>query len=216
MNKFIISFLALFFLASSAEAYVEIGLNYSYRQQINDGVETSTNPEPGEVTSSTKIYGLSWAWYIWEYTALELNYSQSLNTVIDTRELSSTDSGTGTTTTFTQLTSEVKSQAQGVGLRQSFANRKARIIPSLSIGYAKLTSSGETTYQYKVNDVEQEDATLPQPQESENSAYVSVSLRIKLTQLMGLTFMGKSILPDFDTAELDKNIAYNAGFSWVF
>jgi hypothetical protein len=106
-------------------------------------------------------------------------------------------------------------KVQGVGLRQSFAGRKARIIPSLSLGYAKLTTSGETTYYLEESGVP-DVISYSDEQQTENSGYITFQLRLRLTQLMALTFSGRSVMPDFDTSQLSNNVSYSAGFSWVF
>jgi hypothetical protein len=209
IQRLLISFLILF--SFNSYSYVELGLNYSFRQQIIDDPNTIDTNDPKRSISTTKTYGFNWAWYIWEYTALEINYSESYNTVNDNREVDSSDGSI----TFTNVTSNTIQKVQGLGLRQSFANRKARFIPSLSIGYARLTTSGETEYEFTDSGTP-DTVSIAQEEQIFDSAYVALQLRFRFTQLMGITLLGKTVMPDFDTSQLSNNVVYSAGFSWVF
>lgn len=197
----------------SAYSYVDLSLSYTYSNRRIDGIETDTVTEEdaGEaVTTSTGI-SATWAWYIWEYTALEFNYSSSNETLTDTRQ--ATDSSG---LTIKQIESVVKTEVSGVGLRQSFASRKARIIPSLSLGYAQLTTEGTTTYTLQDGTDPEEEITIENDKEVSNSGYVAFQIRFRLTELMGLTLAARSVMPDFDTELAENNLTYSAGFSWVF
>jgi hypothetical protein len=205
-------FFLFIFISFSAEAYVDLNLSYSFTKRKIEGIENDLSDEdPGEAVTTTSGVSINWAWYVWEYTALELNYSTSDERLQDNRETTTDD----TTITIKQIDSLVKTQVSGVGIRQSFASRKARIIPSLSIGYAQLTTSGTTTYLLDNNGTEEE-LTIEQDKEVNNSGYVTFQIRFRLTQLMGLTLAAKSVMPDFDTDQAENNLTYSAGFSWVF
>ena len=201
-----------FILVGNAFAYVDLSLNYNFTQRRVDGMEpTSAIPEPGEATTTTEGWSINWGWYIWEYTALELNYSRSNERLVDNRQTSTTDE----TITIKKIDSLVSTEVQGAGLRQSFAPRKSLIIPSLAVGYARLTTSGETSYTIDDNGVEKE-MNLSRDREVYDSAYLTFQLRFRLSRLMGLTLAAKSVIPDFDTSKADDNLTYSAGFSWVF
>lgn len=200
------------FLTSNAIAYVDLGISYAYTKRRVEGAQiVGADEEPGEAITTTSRQGINWAWYIWDYTALELNYSESTERLVDNRETATDDN----TVTIKEIDSTVISTVQGAGIRQSFASRKSRFIPSISIGYAKLTVSGTTKYILDVNGTE-ETITLERDKETFNSSYATVQLKIRITQLMGLTFAAKTVMPDFETSEADKNLTYSAGFSWVF
>jgi hypothetical protein len=142
MKKYLI--LSLLILSNQVLSYVD--LNLSYTRSINKipGVETELNPEPGAALSTTDGYVLNWAWYMWEYTALELNYSRTSQRLQDDREVTTTSGAD--VIIIKEQDSTVITEVSGVGIRQSFANRTAAIIPSLSIGYAKYTTSGSIKY----------------------------------------------------------------------
>ena len=203
----------LFLTISNLYAYVDLSLSYTFTQRKIQGVETDTvtQEEAGQAITTSSGVSATWAWFIWEYTALEFNYSSSNERLLDDR--TATDS---TGLTIKQIDSLVKTEVSGVGLRQSFASRKSRIIPSLSIGYAQLTTEGTTTYTLQDGTDPEEKITIENDKETSNSGYVSFQLRFRLTKLMGLTLSARSVMPDFDTEQAENNLTYSAGFSWVF
>jgi len=206
------SVLILFLFISSAHAYVDLSVSYSFTKRKIEGAQDDlSEDDPGEAVTTTSGISANWAWYIWEYTALEFNYSSSDERLTDNRETQTDDS----TISIKEIDSLVKTQVSGVGIRQSFASRKATFIPSLSIGYAQLTTSGTTTYTLDNNGTE-ETLTLERDKEVFNSGYVTLQLRLRLTKLMGITLAAKSVMPDFDTTQAENNLTYSAGFSWVF
>ena len=199
-------------LAESASAYVDLSLNYHYTQRRFDGEDpTGTVENPGEAITTTQGWSANWGWYIWEYTALEFNYSQSKEKLVDDRESSTDDD----TITIKKVDSLVESEVIGVGLRQSFAHRKSVFIPSIALGYAKLVTSGRTHYVLDDSGVEKK-STLERDREVFNSSYITVQFRIRFTELVGLSLAAKAVMPDFDTSKGKDNLTYSAGFSWIF
>ena len=212
MRKMKAYLLLITFLSSSVYAYVDLGISYAFTKRKIQGAEiVGSDEDPGQAITTTTRQGINWAWYIWEYTALELNYSQSTERLLDNRETGTSDNSV----IIKQIDSTVVSTVQGAGIRQSFASRKARFIPSISIGYAKLTVSGTTKYLLDVSGAE-ETLTLERDKETFNSSYATVQLKIRITQLMGLTLAAKTVMPDFETSEAENNLTYTAGFSWIF
>ena len=192
-----------------AYSYVDLNLGYSFSVRQINGVETEANPEPGSAQTRSTGYSANIAWFLWEYTALELNFSHTTENLIDDRSVSDG------AITIEKVNSTVVTQTQGVGIRQAFASRKSRIIPTLSIGYAQFTTSGDTTY--TLNDGSSEaDLTIQQDQEVFSSSYAAFSLRFRLTELMGFTVAAKTVMPDFETDQAGDNITYTAGLSWIF
>ena len=211
MRKLFLIILTIVF-THNVYAYVDLAIQYTYAKRRIEGEQITGVPdEPGEAITVTEGYAINWAWYMWAYTALELNYSQSNQILTDTRETSTSDS----TVVIKGVESTIITIVQGAGIRQSFASQKATIIPSLSIGYAKMITSGKTDYDLDVSGTSTV-LSLKRDEETYNSSYASFQLRIRLTQLMGLTFAAKTVMPDFDTKQAENNLTYSAGFSWVF
>lgn len=212
MQKMIVCLLLTMFTTSIAHAYVDMGLHYSYTSRRIEGAEiVGSDKDPGEAITTTQGQGINWAWYMWEYTALELNYSQSTERLVDNRETSTDDASI----TIKEIDSTVISTVQGAGIRQALAGRKSTFIPSISIGFAKLTVSGKTSYTLDVSGTE-EQITLERDKETYNSSYATFQLKVRITKLMGLTFSAKTVMPEFETSEANNNLTYRAGFSWVF
>jgi hypothetical protein len=208
--------LVILLLATSynSYSYVDLNLSYSYTKRKIEGIDPvtgDTDSDYGQAISTSSGYHVNWAWNIWEYTALEFNYSERNEHLVDDREVTDTDSGI----TIKEVDSLIKTTVQGIGIRQSFANRKSAIVPTISIGYAKLTTSGETKYTLNQLSVDY-DITQIRDKEVYNSSYASFSLAFRITQLVRLTLMGKTVMPDFDTAQANNNLTYSAGLSWMF
>jgi hypothetical protein len=197
----------------NAFSYVDLNLSYTFSERRIEATDASgnNNPDLGVAISTTKGVSVNWAWYIWEYTALELNYSETDQLLEDNREV--VDSASGIT--IKEVNSLVRTVVQGAGIRQSFANRKASIIPSISIGFAKLITSGDTRYTLNQAGTDYE-VSLVRDREVYNSGYASFTLAFRITQLMRLTLMAKTVVPDFKTEEAKNNLTYSAGLSWMF
>lgn len=205
----------LFFLCQLSYGYVDLNLSYTYSVRRVEGVETLANPEPGAAQTTVTGYSLNWAWFMWEYTALEINYSSSTQSILDDREITTSDASTGDPVTIKEQDNTVMTEVAGVGIRQAFASRKSRIIPTLAIGYASFTTSGTTRFIIDYNGAE---GMVESEQEKEvfSSSYASFSLRFRLTQLMGLTLAARTVMPDFETQQASNNMTYSAGLSWIF
>ena len=205
----------LLFITTQAYSYVDFNLSYTHSIKKVDGIVTEAEPEPGSAQTTSIGYSANWAWYIWEYTALELNYSSTTQRLLDDREVSTTDASSGDPVTIKERDSIILTEVAGVGIRQAFASRKSRIVPSLAIGYAQYTTSGSTKYTIDFNGIE---GSFDQEQEKTifSSSYATFSLRFKITKLMGFTLAAKTVMPEFDTDQAANNMTYSAGFSWIF
>ena len=188
-----------------------MSLNYTHSIRQIPGAERTDDTDPGDAITTNSGYTLNWAWFIWEYTALEFNYSKFTERLVDDRPLTATDGSF----TLLKTDSTVVTEISGVGIRQAFASRKSAIIPSLSVGYAKYTTSGTTKTTIDISGTQYE-IDSEQDKEVFTSSYASFSLRFRITQLMGLTLAAKTVMPDFETAEAQNNVTYSAGFSWIF
>jgi hypothetical protein len=207
-------FLLLVLFTSQAFSYVDFNLGYTYSIKNIDGIETEAEPDPGSAQTTSTGYQANWAWYMWEYTALEFNFSSTTQRLVDDREVVTSD-GNGLPVTIKKIDSSVVTEVSGVGIRQAFAGRKARIIPALAIGYAKYTTSGSTKYTFDFDGTLGETESIQEP-EVYSSSYLTFSLRFRITQLVGLTLAAKAVMPEFETKEANNNMTYSAGFSWVF
>lgn len=210
MKKALIG-LVTFIFANSAIAYVDLSVNYTFSQRKIEGAEVEINQDPGEAVTRTEGWSINWGWYLWGYTAIEFNYSNSKERLIDDREVATDDASI----TILKIDSLVETEVIGAGIRQAFASKESLFIPSIAVGYAKFITSGSTVY--TIDDgTDVEDLNIERDKEVANSSYITAQLRIRLTKLMGFTFAAKSVMPDFDTSVMTDNLIYSAGFSWVF
>lgn len=199
---------------TTAYSYVDLNLSYTLSKRVVEGTETTAEPEPGSAEITSQGATVNWAWYIWNFTALEFNYGQTEELLKDNRKATSTNSS-GDEFTILEVDSKVTTEIAGIGIRQSFAGRKSAIQPTLSIGYAQYTTSGTTKYKIEEAGVPAE-FELEQDTNVFSSGYIAFALRFKLTELMGLTASAKAVMPEFDTSEAQNNVTYSAGFSWIF
>lgn len=207
--KFFLFFLLMIF-SYTALSYVDLNLSYTHSMRKIDGVETDSEPEPGSAVTTSNGYSVNWAWYIWEQIALELNYAKTEQKLTDDRKFT-LKSGID----ILKVESLVTTEVNGVGLRIAFANRKAAIIPNLSLGYARYTTFGVTEFEYD-DDGAKGTAKQERDKEVTASGYAAFSVRLRLTELMGFTLAAKTIMPDFNTSLAGDNVTYSAGFSWIF
>lgn len=189
-------------------SYVELGLNYSYSKQIVGEEENNV--------SISESNGGTWAWFMWEYTALEFNYAVINDTITDTNEqvvaLDDVNS-----ITIIETTSRIKTVVQGVGIRQALAPRKSKVVPMISIGYAKQISQGSTLYRFRVNDGEDEEEQENELDAQEiDSAFFGLSIRISFTQTFGINIGGKTVFPSSEPDKAKNNVRYMAGLTWLF
>ena len=200
-------------LATNLHAYVDLQLGFSFSNRRVEAIDAEGNVDEngGEATSSSRGVNINWAWYLWEYTALELNYAESEEIIEDSRVRASSDGAI----TFNNVRSTVKTKTQGVGVRQTFAPRSSRLIPSLSVGYARYITSGDTFYKYTSGGIDSE-TTIESEEEITNSSYATATLAIRVTKLMRVTLSARTVVPGVDFNEADKNITYSGGLSWVF
>jgi hypothetical protein len=204
MNRFKCTlFLITLCLSSQAFAFMELAGTYYYSKQTY-GTDNSS-------FSASRNYTGTLAWYMFEYTAIEGYYAVTEDTNFD-----DSDIVVDSTLSILSSKSKVLTTAYGFGIRQSLANRKARIVPAISVGIAKQKEDGEIVY--KINDngaITTTDPVSDSVTESELS-YVTISLKIKVTQTFGIKGSMTGTYPDFKISGEPDNIKYTAGISWVF
>lgn len=183
---------------------IELGGKFAYKKQ-NFGEDLKDN-------MVTSTYSGNIALYFWDYTALEFNFSSTRETTTTYGEIK-TDFGytvTGTQSVF-------KSQVYGVGLRQSFANRKAFFIPSLSLGYAKqfTRSTRDITFKNDTSgDIIVTSGALSKRRI--DSMFATFSLKFRLTKLLSLNSSVNTLLEAGEWNKAKDNLKYMVGFSWYF
>ena len=205
--KYLAFFLFTFGFSFTSFGYVDLSVNYTFSRNVIEPAAAVSGEDLGRAISTTEGYNAIWAWYIWDYTAIEFNFAQSINRVVDDRQIATDDESL----TIISSDSKVKTIVSGVGIRQSFASRKSTFIPSISIGYAEFVTSGTTTYELEDDGIRGE-VTIDQASQRQSSSYATVQLRIRITELLGLSLAAKTVMPEFDTSKAENNVTYSAGF----
>lgn len=212
MNRLVVISFLFFIFQGSAYSYVDLSLSYTQSVQKLDGDKVAdSSEEPGTAKTTSKGYTVNWAWYVWEYTAIELNYAETNERLEDNRKAATSSK----TITIEKIDSSIVTKTQGIGIQQRFANRKARFIPSIALGYAKYTTSGKVKYDI-LNGGVKDQIDITRDKVTKNSAYVTMAFKIRFSQFLGLTLSAKSVMPDADTSKAANNLTYSAGMSWVF
>jgi len=198
--------IVLFFMFSNiAQGMVEISGNFGYNKTVFGAQR--------ENYITNRTWSGTLALYLWNMTAIELNYSDSEeisteNTDRDIDEIGAIRLG---------YQQRVRTKVYGIGLRQAFANRKSRIIPLISMGYAKQFSEddGEATYKLD-SDNSTQTVFFDKMKKRQESVFAAFLLKIRITG--GLSIQGsiKTIFPAFEYNEAKNNLKYLVGISWMF
>jgi hypothetical protein len=194
--------LLLSLLNFSTWALVEIAGQYGFDRQVYG----ATNQN--KITTETK--GGSIALYLFDYTAIEVNFheSETITRQNSTIAIDSTYDVTGQKNT-------VLASNYGLGIRQAFAPRKARFRPSLSIGYARQFIRDTTEISF-LNKSTSQPFSLSEPVSKRriDSVFGTFSLQILLTQRFSLKASAHTIFPAFEFNRAQYNMKYLVGFSW--
>jgi hypothetical protein len=187
------------FIFNNAWAYVDFSANFFYTKEIfgeNDNVNRSRN------------YNVTWAWYMFSTTALELNYSEAQSTYQNNDDVT-----VATNVVIKQSINQVFTDSYSIGIRQSFAPRTSRFIPSISASWSNQKQEGFNTYTIDnngtVTDLKETTGIVEQ-----SSMSAAVMLTIKFTQFFGMNFMGRKFFPKDDT--IKESAQFSAGINWLF
>jgi len=182
----------------------ELSGDIGYQKQVY-----GTNRENSVVTVTGNG---SVAFYIWNNTALEINYSQSQR---------DDDSNTNYTIGLTKITKRIDhtdSKVYGLGLRQAFAGKNATIRPTLSLGYARQFDSSYIKFNYTDlnSSIDYKDIRLDNASNEVNSVFATLALNIKLTQYLSLRSAVNTVFEAFKFNKAKDYLKYSAGFTWFF
>ncbi len=204
MRKQLLSIILLL-VSSSSYAVFEVGGNYGYDRLIYGSDRENVNYE--------RTYSAFIAKYLFNLTALEVNVSHSQSVTEEEWDAKVE----GTTYSATKMRNDITTNVWGIGIRQALANKKAFLVPMLSIGYARQISesSGYVVYTNSV-DGNQIIANTSSVKRSTNSVFGTFSLKLRLTQYFSLTGSASTVFPAFEFDRMQDNVKYSAGFSWMF
>ncbi len=192
------------FISKDAFALFELSGEFGYKTQAYGSAREN------DITERT--YSSSLAMYLFETTALEVNYSYSTSITNEHNRIAVT----GTTVNIIGMVNTVESEVFGLGLRQLFASRKSVLRPMLSMGYAK-------QFVVDYTDITIEDSTgavaelrTAQSRSKSDSVFASFSLELRLIKHMALRGSVQTVFPAFEFDKMKDYQKYTAGFTWIF
>ncbi|CBW27444.1 putative exported protein [Halobacteriovorax marinus SJ] len=203
--RFKISVISLIFLLSlNSHALIELGMDFSYDKDVFGTNRDSKN--------TSRTWSGSIATYLWEYTALELNYMENSDKTVINESVTYTDLDI---TVLGQQTN-IETKSYGVGLRQSFASRKSLIQPSISLGYARTFKESQTNYTIR-SDISGNSFTSvsPMKKERQDSMFGTFSLKFRLTKRLSLRGSVQTYIRAFEWNSAKDDLRYTAGFTWL-
>lgn len=182
----------------------EIASEFSYDKKIYGLSRENSNVN--------RTYGGAFSTYILDYTAIDLNFAYSQDISTENTRYSVTN---GIDVVGQQ--NRLKTHVFGIGIKQIFAPRTARLIPGVSVGYAKEF----VNYQ---SDLTVEDVptgtrvTIGQGEVKmrQDSVFGTFSLQLRLTNKFSIRGSVRTLFPAFEFNKARDNLKYSAGFSWVF
>lgn len=179
---------------------MELGGSFAYDRQIFGDNRLSKYTD--------RTYSGNVAFYFWNLTAIEFNYSHSDN-IITNNENRLID----TNLTITSQQDRLNTEVYGVGIRQALATRESFIQPMISIGYAQKITVGEIDYNLNDNG-EERSVEFDLEKSRTDSVFAAFSLKFRLTKTMTLDGTVSSVFKWFETNEAKDNVKYLVGFSW--
>lgn len=203
MKKYLV--LIIFLICNNASAIVnEIAFDFGYDRQIY-GLERQNS-------NVTRTYSGALATYIFDYTAIDLNASTSQEITTENERYLIT-SGLD----LVGQQNRVNSKVFGIGIKQMFAPRTSRIVPGISIGYAKqfLEYQSDLTILNTTTDV-RTTVSGGTTKQRVDSVFGTFSLQLRLTERLSLKASIKTLFPSFEIDKARDNVKFAAGFSWVF
>ncbi len=188
----------------SALAFTELSGDYGL-----DRTKYGTERQNKIITEHIRT---SVAFYLFRYTAFELNYSQS-ETVTTEKKIIFIDS----TYDITGSRNRVFVYSYGIGIRQAFAAKRARFRPSLSLGYAQRFVRDTTVITLR-NKTSGNVFNISNPISTQHydSVFGSLALNFRLTKYFALRGSVNTIFKAFKFNQAQDNVKYMVGFSWVF
>jgi hypothetical protein len=203
-TKISVLFLALSFPLISSAVVNEIAADFGYDRTIYGANRENSNV--------SRTYSAGLATYIFDYTAIDINASRSQDTTsINTRD------NVGTNIDIVGRQDRVMSNVYGIGIKQMFAPRTARLIPGISVGYAKqfLEYNSDITAENTVTKV-RETFYGGTAKQRIDSVFGSFSLQLKMTERLSIRASARTLFPAFDLDKARDNVKYSCGFAWIF
>ncbi len=196
--------LILLFFSFKVFALAELDFDFNYSK--NKFGENRQN------YSMSRTYAGSIAFYFFNLTAIEFNYSESQDKTVVNH-----DTSKATNLAIENETSVLKTSTYGIGIRQALAHKNSFLIPSLSLGWARqsFTDSAAAT----IIDKSDNSRTIYDTGESiitYDSVFASFALKFRLTKTFSIKGGVKTAFRAFEWNQAKDQVHYTAGLSWIF
>ncbi|WP_372655294.1 hypothetical protein [Halobacteriovorax sp.] len=191
-------------LSLNSYALIELGMDFSYDKDVFGTNRQSKN--------TSRTWAGSVATYLWEYTALEINYMENSDNTVINESVSYSDLDI----TILGQQTEIETKSYGLGFRQSFSSRKSLIQPSLSLGYARTFKRTKTNYTVR-SDISGTSFTSVNPliKQRQDSMFGTFSLKFRLSQRLSIRGSIQTYIRAFDWNSAKDDLRYTAGFTWL-
>lgn len=178
----------------------EVAFDFGY-----DRTKYGTNRQNSQVNRS---YSGGLSTYIFDYTAIDLNASRSEDIITEY---------VANSANAISSQSRVTSYVYGIGLKQMFASRKARLIPGISVGYAKQFQNYQSDYTIDYLATGQRVfITSGKTKDRSDSMFGTFSLQLKMTETFSLKGSIRTLFPAGEFNKARDSVKYTIGFSWIF
>lgn len=160
----------------------------------------------------SRTYSGSIAFYLFNLTAIEFNYSESNDKAVVNH-----DTSKATNLAIETETSVLKTSTYGVGIRQALANKNSFLIPTLSFGWARQSFSDSASA--TIIDKSDNSRTIYETGESVityDSVFASFGLKFRLTKTFYIKGGVKTAFRAFEWNQAKDQLNYSAGLSWIF
>jgi hypothetical protein len=200
----ILSFILFLFPFASMAGTYEFDFDFGYDRQIY-----GSNRQNSVVSRN---YSVGFSSYLFDLTAIDLNFSSTQDTTAQNDRY-----GVATGLDVVAQNNIVKTNVYGIGIKQMLLGRGSRLIPVVSVGYARefVTSSGDITTEI-TSTGQRSNFMLAESRQRYNSVFGSFSLQLKLTERFSLKGSVRTLFPAFEFNKARDNIKYLAGFAWIF
>lgn len=195
-------FLFFIILSLNTHALLELNGQYGYDRQVFG--DRRQNKIVGETFSGAV------AWYLFETTAIEGNFNQT-----ETTTTQETNVAIDSRYSVAGQKDVVRLYSYGLGIRQLLAGRKARILPSLSMGYARQFQKDQTTFTFLDNNSGETFTLTDSPTKVRyDSVFATLAINFRLTKRFSLRVSANTIFEAFKFNRAQDNMKYLVGFTW--
>ena len=202
----IIYLLGLNFILSSAWGLTELTVQVGHQKQ-SYGKERQND-------LVTKNYYWGTAFYFFKaYTALDVYYTHQIQTD-NAKNLGIESENSNLIIDSTRT--RIKTQSYGIGIKQAFTEEASRIRPTLSIGYARQVTQSSKSISLRnptTNDIEKY-SLLPEKYRY-SSIFGTLAIQLRISAGMSIQISAQTIFKAFEFDQIDDNLRYLIGLTWL-